>query len=113
MSDCIRVMQYRLMISVLENLDHCADALVGCKVCIDDLHSMPAVKTSFDVYLEKGISSHFSEEERNEIISTVCHVHGFIYDVTVAAGQGISLSICSAHVAELGKRRDNYWQTKG
>ena len=60
MSDCIRVMQYRLMISVLENLDHCADALVGCKLCIDDLHSMPAVKTSFDVYLEKGISSHFS-----------------------------------------------------
>ena len=49
-----------MMISVLENLDHCADALVGCKVCIDDLHSMPAVKTSFDVYLEKGISSHFS-----------------------------------------------------
>ena len=49
-----------MMISVLENLDHCADALVGCKVCIDDLHSMPAVKTSFDVYLKKGISSHFS-----------------------------------------------------
>ena len=79
-------MQYRLVISVLENLDHCADALVGCKVYIDDLHSMPAVKTNFDVYFKKGILSHFSREKINQIISTVCRVNGVIYDVTVAAG---------------------------
>ena len=65
-----------MMISVLENLDHCADALVGCKVCIDDLHSMPAVKTSFDVYLKKGISSHSvkKKETKSFPLSVTCMV---------------------------------------
>ena len=66
---------------------------------------MPAVKTCFDVYFKKGILSHFSREKINQIISTVCHVHGVIYDVTVAAGQGVSLSICSAHVVDSGKEK--------
>lgn len=66
---------------------------------------MPTVITVFDVYFKKGILSHFSREKINQIISTVCHVHGVIYDVTVAAGQGVSLSICSAHVVDSGKEK--------
>ena len=66
---------------------------------------MPAVITIFDVYFKKGILSHYSREKINQIISTVCHVHGVIYDVTVAAGQGVSLSICSAHVVDSGKEK--------
>lgn len=105
-SDRILAMQYRVMATILETVDNPVDALARCRVCIDELHSMAAVKNSFGVQLKTGIQAVrglFSKEERREIICNVCHVNRVIYDVTVAVTQGLSLAIYPAHIVDTGK----------
>ena len=105
-SDRILAMQYRVKATILETVDNPVDALARCRVCIDELHSMAAVKNSFDVQLKTGIRAVrglFSKEERREIICNVYHVNRVIYDVTVAVTQGLSLAIYPAHIVDTGK----------
>ena len=82
LSDRVLAMQYRVMATVLETVDNPQDALSACRVCIEELHRLPAVLKSFDVELTKGFLARLNKDERREIISTVCHVNRVIYDVT-------------------------------
>ena len=105
-SDRILAMQYRVMATILETVYNPVDALAQCKVCIEDLHSMSAVQNSFDVQLKKGIQAVrvlFSKEERREIITSVCHVNRVIFDVTLAVGKSVSVSIFP--VIDTGKEK--------
>ena len=84
-SDRILAMKYRVMATILETVDNPADALAPCRVCIKELNSLPAVQNNFDVQLKTGIRAvrgWFGQEERREVISSVCHVNRVIYDVT-------------------------------
>ena len=74
-------MQYRVMATILETVDNPEDALPECRVCIDQLHSLPGVQKSFKVELKKGFLSRLSEDERGQNISTVCHVNRVVYNV--------------------------------
>ena len=88
-SDRILAMKYRVMATILETVDHPADAVGPCGVCVKELNSLPAVQNNFDVQLKTGIQavrSLLSKEERREIISSVCHVNRVIYDVTRTFG---------------------------
>ncbi|XP_078378088.1 uncharacterized protein LOC144661262 [Oculina patagonica] len=88
-SDRILAMQYRLMATILEDVDNPAVALRPCRVCIDELNSLSAVKNSFDVHLRKAIQAVrglLGKDERRKIISSVCHVNRVIYDVTETVG---------------------------
>ena len=88
-SDRILAMKYRVMATILETVDNPADALAPCRVCVKELNSLPAVQNNFDVQLKTGIQAvrrWFSQEERREIISAVCHVNRVIYDVTRTFG---------------------------
>ena len=88
-SDRILAMKYRVMATILETVDHPADAVGPCGVCVKELNSLPAVQNNFDVQLKTGIQAvrgWFSQEERREIISSVCHVNRVIYDVTRTFG---------------------------
>ncbi|PFX11036.1 Tripartite motif-containing protein 3, partial [Stylophora pistillata] len=82
-------MKYRVMATILETVDNPADAVTPCRVCVKELNCLPAVQNSFDVQLKKGIQAvrgFFSQEERREIFSSVCHVNHVIYDVTRTIG---------------------------
>ena len=82
-------MKYRVMVTILETVDNPADAAVSCRVCVEELNSLPAVQNNFYVQLKKGIQAVrglFNKEERREIISSVCHVNRVIYDVTRTFG---------------------------
>ena len=88
-SDRILAMKYRVMATILETVDNPADALAPCRVCVEELNSLPAVQNNFDVQLKTGIQAvrgWFSQEERREIISSVCHVNRVIYDFTRTFG---------------------------
>ena len=88
-SDRILAMKYRVMATILETVDNPADALAPCRVCVEELNSLPAVQNNFHVQLKTGIQavrSLLSKEERREIISSVCHVNRVIYDVTRTFG---------------------------
>ncbi len=82
-SDRIQAMQYRLMATILEKVDNPADAIAPCRVCIEELHCLPAVQECFSVELTKGFRARFAKEERRKIMSNVCHVNSVIYDVTL------------------------------
>ena len=84
-SDRIVAMQYRVMATVLETIDHPADAVAPCKVCIEELNGLPVVQRSFQEQLRTGImavKSLFNKEERRKVISGVCLVNRVAYDVT-------------------------------
>ena len=84
-TDRILAMQYRVMATVLETIDHPADAVAPCKVCIEELNGLPVVQRSFQEQLRTGImavKSLFNKEERRKVISGVCLVNRVVYDVT-------------------------------
>ena len=87
-NDRILAMQYRVMATVLETIDHPADAVAPCKVCIEELNGLPVVQRSFQEQLRTGImavKSLFNKEERRKVISGVCLVNRVVYDVTQTA----------------------------
>ena len=88
--DRLLAMQYRLMATILETVDNPTDALAGCRVCLDELHQVPAVKEYFKVELEEGLRlrARFNKDERRQIIFSVCHANRVIYDVMSVLGSG-------------------------
>ena len=92
-SDRILAMQFRVMAALLEKVDNPVDALVACKLYLEELHAMPAVQECFNVHLKKGFKSWFNKAEREEIISSVCRLNRVIYDVTQMIGKDTNLFI--------------------
>ena len=82
--DRILAMQYRVMATVLETIDHPADAAAPCKVCIEELNGLPVVKQSLREQLKTGfraVKSLFNKEERRKVISGVCLVNRVAFNV--------------------------------
>ena len=88
LSDRVLAMQYRVMSTILETVDNPEIALASCRVCIEELHSLSAVKECFTVELKRGFWARFSKEERRAIISATCHVNRTIYDVILMVSFG-------------------------
>ena len=92
--DRILAMQYRVMATILETVDNPEDAISPCRVCVEELNSLPAVKNGFAVKLKKGITQAarglLGKKNRKKIISSVCHVNRVIYDVMQAVGKDSS-----------------------
>jgi len=86
LSDRVLAMQYRVMATVLKAVDNHAEALPACRVCIDELHRLSAVKECFNVELKKGFWARFSKDERRRIISSTCRVNRVVYDVARMVG---------------------------
>ena len=88
--DRLLAMQYRLMATILRTIDNPTDALAACRVCLDELHQVPAVKEYFKVELEEGLRlrARFNKDERRQIIFSVCHANRVIYDVMSMLGSG-------------------------
>ncbi|KAM7431224.1 hypothetical protein ABFA07_018169 [Porites harrisoni] len=86
--DRLLAMQYRLMATILRHIDNPTDALAACRVCLDELHQVPAVKEYFKVELEEGLRlrARFNKDERRQIIFSVCHANRVIYDVMSMLG---------------------------
>ena len=83
-NDRILSMQYRVMATVLEKIDHPEDVLAPCKVCIEQLNSLPVVQQSLREQLKTGfraVKSLFNKEERRKVISGVCLVNRVAFNV--------------------------------
>ena len=81
-SDRITAMGYRILATVLEMVKNPTAALPACKMCIERLNSLPAVRNSFSVALKKGLLGRLSKDERMEIIASVCRLNRTVYDFT-------------------------------
>ena len=104
--DRLLAMQYRLMATILETVDNPTDALAACRVCLDELHQVPAVKEYFKVELEEGLRlrARFNKDERRQIIFSVCHANRVIYDVMNMLG---SVKRWTLPYVETGKEKVN------
>ena len=102
--DRLLAMQYRLMATILRNIDNPTDALAACRVCLDELHQVPAVKEYFKVELEEGLRLRalFNKDERRQIIFSVCHANRVIYDVMSMLG---SVKMWTLPDVETGKEK--------
>ena len=83
-NDRIFAMQYRVMATVLEKIDHPEDVLAPCKACIGELNSLPVVQQSLQEQLKTGIRAVkglFNKEERRKVISVVCLINRVVYNV--------------------------------
>ena len=83
-NDRILSMQYRVMATVLEKIDYPEDVLAPCKVCIEELNSLPVVQQSLQEQLKTGfraVKSLFNKEERRKVISGVCLVNRVAFNV--------------------------------
>ena len=47
--DRIVAMQYRVMCTIMEKIEYPKEAIAACKLCLEELHSMPAVRKSFEL----------------------------------------------------------------
>ncbi|XP_044182687.1 uncharacterized protein LOC114953458 [Acropora millepora] len=97
-SDRILAMQYRILATILEKVDRVPDALAAaaCRFCLEELHSIPAVKKSFDIHLQQGFKSRFKKAEREDIIRSVCRMNRVIFHIAeiVEENNDISLWPC-------------------
>jgi len=98
-SDRILAMQYRILATILEKVDRVPDALAACRFCLEELHSMPAVKKSLDVHLQQGFKSRFNKTEREDTIGSVCRMNRVIFHIAeiVEEDNDITLWPCIDH----------------
>ena len=77
-------MQYRVMATALETIDHPADAVAPCKVCIEKLNGLPVVQQSLQQQLKTGIRAVKSlfNKERWKVISGVYLGNCLAHDIT-------------------------------
>ena len=103
-SDRILAMTIRVMATMLEKVDNPAAALSSCRVCLDELHNMPTVQTSFKVEIVKPIKSQFNKNERREVIANVLQISFVIHDVTKLVSNDIG-GIFTLPCTDIGKEK--------
>ncbi|PFX19818.1 uncharacterized protein LOC111337699 [Stylophora pistillata] len=86
--DRLLAMQYRVMATILETLDNPVYSIAACRVCLEELNSLPAVQKCFKVELEKGFKAAFRKDVRSDLISTVCHTNRVIFNVALMVDFG-------------------------
>ena len=92
-SDRILAMQYRIMATILGKVDCVPDTLEACRLFLEELHSMPAVKKSLDVHLQQGLKSKFNKAEREDTIRSVCRMNRVIFHIAEIVEEDTDISL--------------------
>lgn len=103
-SDRIVAMQYRVMCTILEKIDNPKEAIGACKLCLEELYSMPAVIKSFKVETTGGFLSLFNKEERAEIVQSVRDVNRVVLKVAKVADGVLSRELDAWPFVKIGER---------
>ena len=106
-SDRIVAMQYRVMCTILEKIDNPKEAIAACKLCLEELHSMPAVKKCFKVETTGGFLSLFNKEERVEVVQSVRDVNRVVLRVAEVADGILSRELDAWPCVKIGERELN------
>ena len=80
-------MAVRVAATILRRVDHLEAALEACKICLEELHSMPDVKNFTEEIVEGPKAWQWNKKQRMNTISIVCQVNRVIYDVTQTVGK--------------------------
>ena len=104
--DRIMATKLRVVSRILESLQDPDTAAATCKVYLEELHRMPAVREMFSVQLEGGMKSRFYRTKRFENVMSVTVINCVVFNFTQKfTKMGASLSHWPS--IELGKRNYN------
>ena len=104
--DRIMATKLRVVSRILESLQDPDAAAATCKVYLEELHRMPAVREMFSVQLEGGMKSLFNKTKRFENVMSVTVINCVVFNFTQKfTKMGASLSHWPS--IELGKRSCN------
>ena len=104
--DRIMATKLRVVSRILESLQDPDTAAATCKVYLEELHRMVAVREMFSVQLEGGLKSRFNKTKRFENVMSVTVINCVVFNFTKKFSKmGASLSHWPS--IELGKRSHN------
>ena len=66
----------------MENLESPETAITGCLSFLRDLHSLPAIREIFSVYLNGGVKSLLGKEERAANVKSVMMINYVLFQFT-------------------------------
>lgn len=112
-SDRILAMQYRVMSTILEEIDNPKEAISACKLCLEELHAMPAVIKSFKIQETGGFWSLFQKDEREEVLESVRDVNHVIFTVTEVVDGVLSREFESWPCVDIGEKEVNVLKQNG
>ena len=86
--DRIFAAKLRVVSEILENLESPQTAVIGCLSFLGELHSLPAIREIFSVYLNGGVKSFLSKEERASNVKSVMLINCVLFQFTLKFGAG-------------------------
>ena len=70
----------RVISELLEGLERPETAIIGCRSFLKELHSLPAIKEIFSVYLNRRVKSLLNKPERMENVKSVMLINYALYE---------------------------------
>ena len=80
--DRIFAVKLRVVSEMLENLEIPNIAITGCLSFLRDLHSLPAIREIFSVYVNGGVKSLLGKEERAANVKSVMMINYVLFQFT-------------------------------
>jgi hypothetical protein len=80
-NDRIIAAKLRIASEILECLDSPQTAITGCLSLLQDLHSLPAIREMFSVYLNGGVKSLLGKAERVENVKSVMLINYILFNL--------------------------------
>ena len=84
--DRILAAKLQVVSEILENLESPTTAITGCLSFLRDLHSLPAIREIFSVFLNGGMKSWLGKEERTANVKSVMLINCVIFQFTLKFG---------------------------
>ena len=84
--DRIFAAKLQVVSEILEHLESPKTAITGCLSFLRDLHSLPAIREIFSVYLNGGVKSLFGKEERAANVKSVMVINYVLFQFTLKFG---------------------------
>lgn len=105
--DRIFAAKLRVCSEILECLESPEIAMTGCETFLQDLHSLPAIREIFSVYLNGGIKSRLNKAERLDNVKSVMMINYALYQFNFKFGRKRTNRIIWPGVIDLAGRRFN------
>jgi hypothetical protein len=80
-NDRIFAAKLRIVSEILECLDSPQTAITGCLSFLEDLHSLPAIRDMFYVYLNGGVKSWLGKAERAKNVKSVMLINYVLFNL--------------------------------
>ena len=103
-NDRIFAAKLRVVSEILECLDSPQTAITGCLSFLQDLHSLPAIRDMFSVYLNGGVKSLLGKAERVENIKSLMLINYVLFNLNLKFSRKLTDRVTWPGVIELTDR---------